>query len=395
MKSRIKTIIKRLFLGGVGVFIVAAIVLVGLGWRAFGEGARGERLERMTKSKQWDGGGFENPEPLWNDVWGMFAGFASKQPIGSPDHSMPTLKPDSSALAVAPESGLRITWFGHSSVLIDIDGTRVLTDPVWGDRASPFTFAGPQRWYEPLIALKDLPKIDAVIISHDHYDHLDIDSIDQLKGIVKRFIVPLGVGQHLAYWGVPEEHIVELDWWQSHKVGSLTVHATPARHASGRQVLDQNNTLWSSYAFVGPKHRVYFSGDTGMTPAFKEIGERFGPFDVSMIEVGAYDTAWPDWHLGPEQAVRVHQLVRGKLMMPIHWGLLDMANHNWTAPIERTATAAKKVGVELITPKPGQLVEPGVTVTKAWWPDVPYLDAKVNPIQARGLPKGFESMPVP
>lgn len=395
MNPRIKTYLKRGALAGVGLLILVSVVLIGLGWRAFGRGAQGARLERMEKSAQWDGGGFENPEPLWNDVWGMVVESMNKRPIGSPEAPLPLVTPDPDLLAAPPMSGLRLTWFGHSSALLDIDGTRVLTDPVWGARASPFEFAGPQRWYAPLIDLKALPKLDAVVISHDHYDHLDMDSIDQLKGIVKTFIVPLGVGQHLAYWGVPEEHIVELDWWQSHKVGSLTITATPARHASGRQLLDQNDTLWASYALVGPEHRVYFSGDTGMTPAFKEIGERFGPFDVSMIEVGAYGAAWPDWHLGPEQAVRAHQLVRAKLMMPIHWGLLDMAYHNWTAPIERTATAAKKVGVKLLTPRPGQSVEPGVTATQAWWPEVPYEDAQVYPIRARGLPKGFEALPVP
>ena len=395
MNQRVKTFLKRGVMGALGLLVLVSVVLIALGWRSFGQGAKGPRLERMTKSKQWDGAGFENPEPLWNDTVGMLTGAMNKQPIGSPEQPLPVIRPDAALLASAPASGLRLTWFGHSSVLVDIDGVRVLTDPVWGERASPFDFTGPQRWYAPLIALEKLPKLDAVVISHDHYDHLDVASIDQLKGIVKRFVVPLGVGQHLAYWGVPEANIVELDWWESHKLGAVTVTSTPARHASGRQLLDQNDTLWSSYAFVGPKHRVYFSGDTGMTPAFKDIGERLGPFDVSMIEVGAYGAAWPDWHLGPEQAVRAHQLVGAKWMMPIHWGLMDLAYHNWTAPVERTVTAAQRVGVKLLTPKPGQSVEPGVEATTQWWPSVPYEDAQADPIRAKGLPKGFEPMPVP
>ena len=260
----------------------------------------------------------------------------------------------------------------------------LLTDPVWGERSSPLTWMGPSRWYPPPIALDDLPAIDAVLISHDHYDHLDMTTIEAIREWDTTFVVPLGVGAHLVYWGVPEERIVTLDWWDRHALSdAVEVVAVPSRHASGRQVFDQNRTLWAGYALVGASHRVYFSGDTGLFRGMREIGERLGPFDVTMIEVGAYDRTWPDWHLGPENAVRAHQWVQGQVMIPVHWGLFDLANHGWTEPVERAAAAARTAQVTLLTPKPGQSVEPETTrVLDSWWPEVPWKTAEEDPIES-------------
>ena len=253
---------------------------------------------------------------------------------------------------------------------------------MWGERTSPFSFAGPKRWYAPPIALSELPPIDVVLISHDHYDHLDAPTIEQMRDWNTRFVVPLGVGAHLEYWGVPAERITELDWGDHLTVDELTVHCTEARHASGRHLLDQNATLWAGYALVGPSHRVFFSGDTGMFPELSDIGERFGPFDVTMVEVGAYNRAWPDWHMGPEQAVTAHRMLRGKAFLPIHWGLFDLALHGWTEPIERTMAAAQAQGVRVLSPRPGESVEPSTTKTTRWWPEVAWQTATDHPIEA-------------
>tara|TARA_B100001750_G_scaffold162256_1_gene131013 strand:- start:1548 stop:2762 length:1215 start_codon:yes stop_codon:yes gene_type:complete len=366
-----------------GLLAILLVVVLVSGWRAFGDAAEGDRRAAMEASPQWDDGVFANPDPLDNDVWGMLTGAFGKSAYAVPEDPLPIVEPEPASFAEPPPSGLRITWLGHSTLLIELDGLVILTDPVWGERSSPLTWIGPQRWYPPPIALEDLPEIDAVLISHDHYDHLDMPTIEAIREWDTTFVVPLGVGAHLAYWGVPADRIVALDWWDRHALDErVELVCVPSRHASGRQVLDQNGTLWAGYALLGPLHRVYFSGDTGLFRGMREIGERLGPFDVTMIEVGAYDRAWPDWHLGPENAVRAHQWVRGETMIPIHWGLFDLAYHGWTEPVERTRVAARAADVTLLTPRPGESIEPATTpVIAPWWPEVPWETAAEHPIE--------------
>lgn len=366
-----------------GLLAVLIVVVLFQGWTAFGKSASGARRERMETSPQWDGGGFENPQPLENHTWKMLTGFWNKSDFASPAEPLPVVTGDSKRFETPPATGLRVTWLGHSSILIEIDGHRILTDPVWSERISPLTWIGPSRWYAPPVALADLPRLDAVVISHDHYDHLDYPTIVAMKEMDTVFIVPLGIGAHLTYWGIPEERIVELDWWQTTRVRSLEIACTPARHASGRSITDTNATLWAGYALTGPFHRAYFSGDTGLFPAMKDIGERYGPFDVTMIEAGAYGNAWPDWHLGPEQAVKAHQMVQGKVLIPIHWGLFDLAYHGWTEPVERVVVAAEAAGVEVAIPKPGESIEPeALRPFVRWWPEVPWKTGEEDPIVA-------------
>jgi L-ascorbate metabolism protein UlaG (beta-lactamase superfamily) len=369
----------------VGALLVVVIaVALFQGCAAFGKRARGERLARMSRSPQWSDGGFVNPQPLRNDYWEMIRGGFAASPHGRPAQPPPAERPLRARYDTTPGSGLRVTWMGHSSLLIEIDGYRVLTDPVWSHRASPLGWVGPDRWYGPLIALDELPSIDAVVISHDHYDHLDHGTIAAMKGPAwerTTFVVPLGIGAHLAHWGVPEARIAELDWWQQTRVRDLTIVCTPARHASGRLLVDNDSKLWAGYALIGSRRRAYFSGDTGLFPAMKEIGARFGPFDLTMIEVGEYNRAWPDWHIGPEQAVTAHQLVRGRLLLPIHWGLFRLAYHTWTEPIERVLVAARAAGVPLAVPRPGQSFEPDAPPpVERWWPELPWQTAQEHPI---------------
>lgn len=373
----------RLLRWSVALLVVFLGVVLVTGWEAFGTAPEGERLARMHRSGQWDEDGFENPQPLWNDGWGTLWESLAGSDHGSPREPIETVAVDPSRLAEAPASGLRVTWLGHSSMLLELDGHRVLTDPVWGPRSSPLSWLGPRRWYPPPLALADLPPLDAIVISHDHYDHLDTPTIVALADRDTTFIAPLGVGAHLEGWGVPAERIVELDWWEEHALGELRVVMVPARHASGRILLDQNRTLWAGYAFLGPEHRALFTGDTGLFPAMAEVGERLGPFDLTMIEVGQYGQGWPDWHLGPEQAVRAHQMFRGGVMLPVHWGLFDLANHDWTEPIERVRVAAEAVGVQVASPRPGESFEPTVSVPRArWWPQLPWRSAQEYAIVA-------------
>jgi L-ascorbate metabolism protein UlaG (beta-lactamase superfamily) len=220
-----------------------------------------------------------------------------------------------------------------------------------------------------------------VLISHDHYDHLDYESVRRLDALGVLFVVPLGVGAHLEYWGVPAARIRELDWWERTQLGGLTVVCTPARHASGRFLFDKDAKLWAGYALVGEQHRAYYSGDTGLFPAMRTIGEQLGPFDVTLIETGQYHRAWPDWHIGPEQAVRAHQLVRGRVMLPVHWALLGLAFHGWTEPVERSLVAARARQALLATPRPAQPFEPSLpSSTPRWWPAVPWETAEQHPI---------------
>jgi L-ascorbate metabolism protein UlaG (beta-lactamase superfamily) len=374
---------------GIGALLVllAAALRITAG-DALGAPLDGARLTRAQQSPQWRDDHFDNRLPR---IDGPLLRSLSEFAIGgsdyrTPDTPIPVLPRSARDYATPPGSGLRVTWLGHSTLLLEIDGRRLLIDPVWGERTSPFTFAGPKRFFAPPLPLAELPPIDAVIISHDHYDHLDVPTVMALMTRHVRWIVPLGVGAHLASWGVPEREITELDWWEAMVVQNVTVTATPSRHFSGRSITDANRTLWSGWAFITASHRVFYSGDTAMHEEFDDIGARLGPFDLTMIEVGAYDQNWADVHLGPEQAVEAHTLVRGALMLPVHWGLFDLSLHGWTEPIERVLVAATAAQVRVTTPQPGGMIEPaGDIPMRRWWPAVPWRNAAQYPVRSSGL----------
>ena len=266
---------------------------------------------------------------------------------------------------------LAVTWFGHSTALVEIDGFRVLTDPIWSDRCSPSRTLGPQRLHPSPVPLEALPALDAVLISHDHYDHLDMDTVLALARSQRApFVVPLGVGAHLRDWGIPASRVIELDWVEQTQIGELALVCTPARHFSGRFVV-RNTTLWASWVLVGPRHRAYFGGDTGYSKSFEKIGADHGPFDLSLMPIGAYNTAWRDIHMNPEDAVRAHRdIADAGLLVPIHWCTFRLAPHPWAEPVERLLTAAESASVELAVPKPGGRVvpgEPGPSAIDSWW----------------------------
>ncbi len=374
-----------------GLMLLLSLGLLADAWTALGVQSEGDRLARIQASPQWRDGRFRPPlDRTQGSIGQMLRASLSSDAIRSPQDSseIPRVQPSTAELADAPATGLRMTWLGHSTFLVDIDGQRVLIDPVWGERVSPFTLLGPARYYPPLIALEDLPPIDVVVISHDHYDHLDEPTIRALAGTT-RFVVPLGIGADLEYWGVPAGDIVELDWWERQTIGesaTIDLVATPARHFSGRGLTDADQTLCSGWALLGPRHRVYYTGDTAMFSGFAEIGERLGPFDATLVESGAYSSLWTDVHLGPEQAVDAHVDARGELMIPVHWGTFNLAMHAWTEPAERVVAAAEKAGAKVVVPRPGQSVEPDLgPELERWWPEIPWQTAEEAPIVSTGL----------
>jgi L-ascorbate metabolism protein UlaG (beta-lactamase superfamily) len=322
-----------------------------------------------------DGRKFLNPVPsslgsasaMLKTLPKFFLGATERSPKTAPG----PFRTDARIYTTPPQSGLRVTWFGHSSLLVEIDGVRVLIDPVWDERAAPTTWAGPKRFFPPTLALRDLPAIDAVIISHDHFDHLGAQTIRQLAQTENsrraRWITPLGVGAILSSMGVDRSQCTELNWMDDVTVGPLIVTALPARHFSGRSLFNRFQTLWASFALIGPSHRVYYGADSGEWAGFEEIGRKYGPFDLTMLEIGAYDPAWANIHMGPGGAVRSFRALGSRgLLMPIHWGLFDLALHPWTQPIEEISAVE---GLKLWSPPPGVPTEVAAEqeLRSQWW----------------------------
>ena len=323
---------------------------------------------------------FQNPIPTsvggFSTIFKVLPLYLTNKEETVPRKPLGPFHTDASVYATPPVSGLRVTWFGHSSMLLEIDGVRILIDPVWDKRAAPSRWVGPKRFFAPTLALADLPPIDAVLISHDHFDHLGKMTIQQLSKLQtfskSRWITSLGVGKLLQNFGVAAEKITELDWTQTISIaaGACSITSVPARHFSGRSLFNRFETLWASFVIKGSSHTVYFGADSGYWEGFAEIGAAYSPFDLTMLEIGAFNELWKDIHMGPDGAALAYAAMGGPqragLLMPIHWGLFDLALHAWRQPIQRLQQLAAERNLPLFAPEPGLPTEIAA-VHSDWW----------------------------
>ena len=341
----------------------------------FGGSLSKQQQEIYTKSKNYKDGKFINQGNINLDMSISDIGKSLVKYINPPKGTQPketiqVQKIDS--LNLAQHNGkTRLIWFGHSTFLVQINNTNILIDPMFGDVPAPHPSLGGNRFSKELpIEIEQLPNIDAVLISHDHYDHLDYESIQRLKSKVGMFYTPLGVGIHLEAWGIEKERIIELDWWEEIKYSNLTFKCTPAQHFSGRGLTDRANTLWCSWVIQSETENIFFSGDSGYGAHFKEIGEKYGPFDFAMLECGQYNEMWSEIHMFPEETVQAAIDIKAKQIMPIHWGAFKLAIHKWTDPVERIAMKAKELNVNLRIPEIGETILLDTAVINKntnWW----------------------------
>lgn len=355
------------------VFVILAVIVFMNFSPQFGKGPSRAQLVAYAQADNHNGSNFENQltttvgTPGLTVMWEFIKGSKDR----SPARNIDVLSLDSTALEKSKlDTTTQLTWFGHSAFLMQMDGQNILLDPMFGPTPAPHPKFGTKRYSENLpIEIDQLPVIDAVIISHDHYDHLDYGSIKKLKDKTERFFVPLGVGNHLRFWGVEDHKIEELNWHDESGFAGIRLVATPARHFSGRGITDRNATLWCSWVIEGENDKVFFSGDGGYGPHFKEIGQEYGPFDISLMECGQYNENWHLIHMMPEETAQAAQDVGSKLMMPIHWGAFTLALHSWTDPAERVRKAAEKLGVPITTPRIGETLVVGSDTPPQteWW----------------------------
>jgi len=374
MKKKLLKLLKKMLIGTITILLL--IVVTGIIFMntspQFGGKPTGDSLVRIENSPNYNGeGAFKNLELTlastgmkWSSIPKFFTNGDNKVPSEALPQEMIT-KDFFNNKFEEP----RITWFGHSALLLEMDGKTIFIDPMLGNVPAPHPMLGSSRFNENLpIAIEDLPNIDLVLISHDHYDHLDYESIIKLKDKVQQFYVPLGIKAHLTEWGIADDKIKEFDWWEEAKLDDLLLVSTPARHFSGRG-FTRNNTLWCSWVIKSKKHSIFFSGDSGYGSHFKTIGNMYGPFDFAMMECGQYNEQWAHIHMMPEETVQASLDVQAKAMMPIHWAAFKLALHEWTDPIVRASNKAKELGVNMLTPKIGEslLINDNYTFSTNWW----------------------------
>jgi len=329
------------------------------------------KMEKINNAERYKENKFLNytPSPEMNFVkmiptmWDFLVTDNNRKP----NVDLPTQKINIASITNVETDELKVTWIGHSSQIINIDGKLILADPVFNSKT---VFMGPSRYNGDVpLNIEDLPEIDVVIISHNHYDHLNIATIEKIHPKVKRFLTPLMVGAELEKAGVPREKITELNWWDEVKIDDeFMIAFTPTQHFSGRGLFDRDETLWGSYVLQGPKHKVYFSGDSGYFKGFKEIGDKYGPFDITLLECGAYNKKWHYVHMMPEETAQAHLDLKGKILQPMHWGTYNLALHAWYDPMVRISKAADSLGIKLSTPIVGETITvDNSLVTERWW----------------------------
>lgn len=336
----------------------------------FGKNPQGERLQRIKSSPNYRDGSFRNVEntsvnPKDVSMFRILKKMISRPKTVQPSRELPNIKTDMKSLDHETPT---LVWFGHSTYFLQVNGFRILVDPVFSGNASPFRFFGKAFPGADHYNAEDIPPLDLLVLTHDHYDHLDYPSINKLKDKTKRFVTSLGVGEHLETWGIKNEKITELDWWEDHRINpEVKITATPSRHFSGR-TFKRAQTLWSSFVLEIFGYRSFLGGDSGDDGSFKKIGERFGSFDLVLLECGQYGKYWPQIHMFPEQTVQAGQDLGAKLVIPVHWGKFVLSHHPWNDPIQRFTAAAKEVQQDYVAPKIGEAVE----ITKKydqepWW----------------------------
>ena len=363
-----------IFLSLITLLIIIGVLFINLSPQ-FGGVASKQQQELFSKSKHYKDGKFLNNggvkmemsiKDSFKAMWILFKSNSNARP----NKNIAVQKIDSITIANY-NSKTRFIWFGHSTFLLQIKGKNLLIDPMFGNVPAPNPLLGNKRFSNVLpIEIEKLPFIDAVLITHDHYDHLDYESIQKLKDKVNMFYTPLGIGIHLLKWGIKKERIIELDWWQEIKYDELTIRCTPAQHFSGRGISDREKTLWCSWIIQSDDENLFFSGDSGYASHFKEIGDQYGPFDFAFMECGQYNNLWPLVHMIPEETAQAGLDIKAKKMMPIHWGAFKLASHSWTDPVERLLKKSKGLKVDLVIPEIGEFIEIGLTDSAEiypWW----------------------------
>ena len=371
-----KKIIRMLY---IVLSLIALLIIIGAFFinlsPQFGGEATKQQQEVFSKSKHYKDGKFVNNDGVkmemsFKDTFKAMGTMFNSDSNSKPNKNIAVQKIDSITIADY-NSKTRFIWFGHSTFLLQIKGKNVLIDPMFGNVPAPSPLLGSNRFSNELpIEIEKLPHIDAVLITHDHYDHLDYESIQKLKDKVNMFYTPLGVGIHLLKWGIEKERIIELDWWQEIKYDELTIRCTPAQHFSGRSLADREKTLWCSWIIQSDDENLFFSGDSGYAPHFKEIGDKYGPFDFAFMECGQYNDLWPLVHMFPEETAQAGLDIKAKRMMPIHWGAFKLASHSWTDPVERLSKKAKELKIDLVIPKIGESIEIELNDSEEiypWW----------------------------
>ncbi|NME66635.1 MBL fold metallo-hydrolase [Flammeovirga aprica] len=359
--------------------IICIIIVIGFGFLTFSPQFGGTHSEadihRYEKSGHYKEGEFfnlvdTNLDMSLSNLWATLKEFAEGVQNGRPTKDIPPIKITAEDI-IKKDTLTKVTWFGHSAFLLEIDNKNILVDPMFGQVAAPHPWLGEARYSKHLpLEIEEMPDIDVVIISHDHYDHLDYESIEKLKDKVSAFFVPLGVGAHFRAWDVPESKIHEMNWWDTQSFKDLQFVFTPSRHFSGRGLSDRNKTLWGSWIVKGRHENIYFSGDGGYADHFKEIGQKYGPFDLAFMECGQYNDKWAAIHMMPEESAQGAVDLNAKVMMPVHWGAFTLALHSWTDPVVRVTKAAKSLGMPITTPQIGETFVVNDSVSypaHRWW----------------------------